>query len=137
MDNQKSTRSKRILVVEDDTDICMLYQIILEDAGYECITYTDSVKALQEFKPYFYDLILLDIKMPILDGFELCKKIVELDRIVHIIFITGSEQFYEKFRSQHFPELGEINYIQKPIGNEELVQIVNTMTARRKTVPKI
>jgi DNA-binding response OmpR family regulator len=75
MDNQKSRRSKRILVVEDDTDICMLYQIILEDAGYECITYTDSVKALQEFKPYFYDLILLDIKMPILDGFELCKKI--------------------------------------------------------------
>jgi two-component system response regulator VanR len=137
MDNQKSRRSKRILVVEDDTDICMLYQIILEDAGYECITYTDSVKALQEFKPYFYDLILLDIKMPILDGFELCKKIIELDRIVHIIFITGSEQFYEKFRTQHFPELGKINYIQKPIGNEELVQIVNTITARTTTVPKI
>ena len=137
MDNQKSTRSKRILVVEDDTDICILYQIILEDAGYECITYTDSVKALQEFKPYFYDLILLDIKMPILDGFELCKKIVELDRIVHIIFITGSEQFYEKFRTQHFPELGKINYIQKPIGNEELVQIVNAITARTTTVPKI
>ena len=137
MDNQKSRRSKRILVVEDDTDICMLYQIILEDAGYECITYTDSVKALQEFKPYFYDLILLDIKMPILDGFELCKKIIELDRIVHIIFITGSEQFYEKFRTQHFPELGKINYIQKPIGNGELVQIVNTITARTTTVPKI
>jgi two-component system response regulator VanR len=137
MDNQKSRRSKRTLVVEDDTDICMLYQIILEDAGYECITYTDSVKALQEFKPYFYDLILLDIKMPILDGFELCKKIIELDRIVHIIFITGSEQFYEKFRTQHFPELGKINYIQKPIGNEELVQIVNTITARTTTVPKI
>jgi DNA-binding response OmpR family regulator len=107
----------------------MVYQIVLEDAGFECISYTDSVKALQEFKPYFYDLILLDIKMPVLNGFELCKKIIELDRIVHIIFITASEQFYEKFRSQRFPELGKINYIQKPIGNEELVQIVNTITA--------
>jgi DNA-binding response OmpR family regulator len=115
----------------------MVYQIVLEDAGFECISYTDSVKALQEFKPYFYDLILLDIKMPVLNGFELCKKIIELDRIVHIIFITASEQFYEKFRSQRFPELGKINYIQKPIGNEELVQIVNTITARTKTVPKI
>jgi two-component SAPR family response regulator len=92
---------------------------------------------MQEFKPYFYDLILLDIKMPVLNGFELCKKIIELDRTVHIVFITASGEYYEKFRSQHFPELGKINYIQKPIGNEELVQIVNTITARTTTVPKI
>jgi CheY-like chemotaxis protein len=105
----------------------MVYQIVLEDAGYECISYTDSVKALQEFKPNYYDLILLDIKMPVLDGFELCKKIIELDRIVHIIFITASQEYYEKFRSQHFREPDNINYIQKPIGNEELVQIVNMM----------
>jgi DNA-binding response OmpR family regulator len=125
MDNQKD----RILVVEDDPDICMVYQIVLEDAGYECISYTDSVKALQEFKPYFYDLILLDIKMPVLNGFELCKKIMELDRTVHIVFITASEEYYEKFRSQRFPELGSINYIQKPVGNYELVQIVDMIVA--------
>jgi DNA-binding response OmpR family regulator len=105
----------------------MVYQIVLEDAGFECISYTDSVKALQEFRPNYYDLILLDIKMPVLGGFELCKKIREVDKTVHIIFITASEEYYEKFRSQHFPELGKINYIQKPIGNEELVQIVNMM----------
>jgi DNA-binding response OmpR family regulator len=129
MDNQNG----RILVVEDDPDICMVYQIVLEDAGYECISYTDSVKALQEFKPYFYDLILLDIKMPVLNGFELCKKIIELDRTVHIVFITASEEYYEKFRSQHFPELGKINYIQKPISNYELVQILNMISQRRRT----
>jgi CheY-like chemotaxis protein len=61
----------------------------LEDAGFECTSYTDPVKALQEFKPYFYDLILLDIKMPVLNGFELCKKILQLDRTVHIVFITA------------------------------------------------
>ena len=111
----------------------MVYQIVLEDAGYECTAYTDSVKALQEFKPYFYDLILLDIKMPVLNGFELCRKIIELDKTVHIIFITASEEYYQKFRSQHFPELGKINYIQKPVGNDELVQIVNTITGRTTT----
>ena len=125
---------KKVLVVDDEPDICMVYQIILEDAGYECISYTDSVKALQEFKPYFYDLILLDIKMPVLDGFELCKKMKEIDKVVHIIFITASEAYYEKFRSQHFPELGKINYIQKPIGNEELVQIVNMIIANSVTL---
>jgi DNA-binding response OmpR family regulator len=124
----------RILLVEDDPDICMLFKIVLEDAGFECFPYSDSVKALQEFKPYFYDLILLDIKMPVLNGFELCKKIREVDRIVHIVFITAAEEYYKKFRSQHFPELRKINYIQKPIGNEELVQIVNTIIGNSITV---
>ncbi|HEY6885902.1 MAG TPA: response regulator [Nitrososphaeraceae archaeon] len=132
--NQKKKKKKRILVVDDEIDICMVYQIILQDAGYECISYTDSVKALQEFKPNYYDLILLDIKMPLLNGFELCKKIREIDKTVHIIFITASEAYYEKFRGQHFPEIGKINYIQKPIGNQELVQIVNTVVANSITV---
>ncbi|MBV9179528.1 MAG: response regulator [Nitrososphaeraceae archaeon] len=123
--NQKKKR--RILLVDDEIDICIVYQIVLQDAGYECVSYTDSLKALQEFKPNYYDLILLDIKMPILNGFELCKKIREVDKTIHIIFITASEAFYEKFRTQHFPDLGKINYIQKPIGNQELVQIVNTI----------
>ena len=105
----------------------MVYQIILEDAGYECLAYTDPVKALQQFKPYFYDLILLDIKMPVLNGFELCKKIREDDKTVHIIFITASEAYYEEFRSQHYPELRKINYIQKPVRNEELIRVLDTL----------
>jgi DNA-binding response OmpR family regulator len=112
----------------------MIYQMVLEDAGYECISYTDPVKALQEFRIDYYDLILLDIKMPILNGFELCKKIIELDRTVHIVFITATEQYYEKFRSQHFSEIGKINYIQKPIGNDELVQIVDRIVTNSMTM---
>jgi DNA-binding response OmpR family regulator len=123
------TKRNRILLVDDEPDLCTVYQIVLQDAGYECIPYTDSIKALQEYRPTYYDLILLDIKMPVLNGFELCKKIIELDKTVHIVFITASEEYYEKFRSQHFPELGKINYIQKPIGNEELIQIVSMIIA--------
>ena len=130
----QTRRKKRILLVDDEPDVCLVYQIVLEDAGYQCTSYIDPVKALQEFKPYFYDLILLDIKMPVLNGFELCKKIIELDRTVHIVFITASEEYYEQFRSQHFPELGKINYIQKPIGNDELVEIVNTIVSNSITI---
>jgi CheY-like chemotaxis protein len=61
-------RRRRILLVDDEPDLCMVYQIVLQDASFECISYTDSVKALQEFRPYYYDLILLDIKMPVLNG---------------------------------------------------------------------
>jgi CheY-like chemotaxis protein len=125
---------KKVLVVDDEPDICIVYQMVLEDAGYECVSYTDSVKALQEFRPAYYDLILLDIKMPVLDGFELCKKIRQVDKTVHIIFITASEAYYEKFRNQHFPELDKINYIQKPIGNDELVQVVNMIISNSVTI---
>jgi CheY-like chemotaxis protein len=128
------TRRKRILVVDDEPDVCMVYQIVLEDAGFECKSYIDPVKALKEFRPNYYDLILLDIKMPVLSGFELCKKILELDKTVHIVFITASEEYYEQFRSQHFPELGKINYIQKPIGNDELLHIVNMIIANSITI---
>ena len=92
MHNQKNKRRKRILLVDDEHDICMTFQTVLEDAGFECNYYTDSVKALQEFRPNYYDLILLDIKMPVLNGFALCKKIREIDNKIQIIFITASEE---------------------------------------------
>jgi DNA-binding response OmpR family regulator len=111
----------------------MVYQIVLEDAGFECLSYTDSVKALQEFRANYYDLILLDIKMPKLDGFALYEKIRELDKTLQVIFITAGEEYYEKFRERYYPELTgiNINYIQKPVGNEELIQIVNMIIATR------
>jgi DNA-binding response OmpR family regulator len=120
-----SKKEKRLLLVDDEPDICMVYQMVLEDAGFECISYTDPAKALKDFRIDYYDLILLDIKMPVLNGFELCKKIMGLDRTVPIILITAAKAYYEQFRTQRFPELGNINYIQKPIGNNELVRLVN------------
>ena len=129
-----SNRKKRILLVDDEADHCLTYQIVLQDAGYECISYTDSVQALQEFRPDYYDLVILDIKMPKLDGFALCEKIREIDNAVQIIFITAGEVYYENFRRQYYSKLSNdvnIKCLQKPIGNEELIQIVNEMMARR------
>ena len=63
----------------------------MEDAGFECISYTDSLKALQEFRRSYYDSVILDIKMPKLNGFALCEKIREIENTVQIIFITVGE----------------------------------------------
>jgi DNA-binding response OmpR family regulator len=132
MHNQKNRGRKRILLVDDEPDVCMVYQIVLQAAGYECNYYTDSVKALQEFRPNYYDLILLDIKMPKLDGFELCKKIREIDKSIQIIFTTAGSEYHEEIRRQSYHEVNNnLIYIQKPIGNEELVQVVNMIIATR------
>jgi DNA-binding response OmpR family regulator len=119
-------RANRILLVDDEADHCLTYQIILQDAGYECISYIDSVKALQELRPNYYDLVILDIRMPKLNGFALCEKIRELDKAVQIIFITAGELYYENFRKLlQLSNDVNINCLQKPIGNEELIQIVH------------
>ena len=122
----------RILLVDDEPDTCLSYQIVLQNAGYECNSYTDSVKALKEFRPNYYDLCLFDIKMPMLNGFELCKKIREVDISLYVIFITAAAEYFEKFRSRHYTEITNNNntsFIQKPIGNDELVNIVNKTMA--------
>ena len=69
--------------------------------------------------------------MPILNGFELCKKIRELDKSIQIVFTTAGEEYYEEIRRQSYPELGSIVSIQKPIGNEELVKVVNMVLATK------
>jgi CheY-like chemotaxis protein len=130
-------RGKRatILLVDDEQDSCLVYQIVLENAGFQCVSYTDSVKALQEFKPYFYDLVILDIKMPVLDGFEFCGKISEVDSAIGIIFITALSEHYRKVRDQQsYPEyINATTYIQKPVENEELVKKVTEILTTGNT----
>ena len=131
----KRNKRGRILLVDDEPDCCLVYQLVLEDAGFVCIPYTDSVKALQEFKPCFYDLILLDIKMPILNGFELCKKIREVDSNIEIIFITALPEHYRNVREQQpYPQpINAATYIQKPVENEELVKTVTQILGTGNT----
>jgi DNA-binding response OmpR family regulator len=128
-------QANRILLVDDESDHCLTYQMILQDAGFKCVSYTDSAKALQEFRPNYYDLVILDIKMPRLDGFALCEKIREVDKAVQIIFITASEEYYENFRKQYYPEISNdinVNCLRKPIRNQELISIVDMTLARKE-----
>ena len=65
--------------------------------------------------------------MPVLNGFELCKNIMGLDKNLPIIFITALPEHYKDIRDQSYPELRNTMYVQKPITYEELMQLVNTI----------
>jgi DNA-binding response OmpR family regulator len=124
---------RNILLVDDESDICLLYQMVLDNAGYKCDSYTDPFKAIQEFRPDYYDLVILDIKMPKLNGFELCRIIRKQDKSVKITFITASELYHEQIRSKHYSDLDNIYYIQKPIGNDELKNKITAMIKNSKS----
>ena len=116
---------KRICFVDDEPDIILLCKIVLEEAGFEVDTFTDSISALNNFKPNFYDLIVLDIKMPNMDGFELCKKIKKIDQKIKVCFLTASEMYYENFRKKNPENLDKDFFLRKPIENDELIKRVN------------
>lgn len=73
--SKNTSNSKRILLVDDEADVISLFKMILEMNGFEVDSYTDPLEALSNFKANSYDLALLDIRMPNLNGFELYKKI--------------------------------------------------------------
>ena len=117
--------TKRILLIDDEPDITFTIKDILEDNGFQIDSFNDPILALNSYKSNFYDLVILDIKMPKMDGFELYIKIREKDPKVKICFLTASEMYYEKFRKARLEFgriIGEDCFIQKPIKNEDLIK---------------
>ena len=122
--NDKS--SKRILLVDDEPDVTYAIEKILENNGFLVSSYNDPTLALSNFKLGFYDLLLLDIRMPKINGFELYQKIREIDSYVKICFLTASEMFYEEYRRlDAYPRLNKEHFIQKPIRTEDLIHQIN------------
>jgi CheY-like chemotaxis protein len=127
--NTKSTK-KRILVIDDEDDINLVLKVVLENDGFEVTTFNDPLEALQNFKANLYDLVLLDIRMPTMDGLSVYQRIRKLDDKVEICFLTaGSLNVDEEFAKQVFPILEkEDRFIRKPVSNEELIKRVKQMT---------
>lgn len=91
----------RILIVDDDPDITNSFSLCLEDTGlFEIEAFNDSAEALSNFKSDSYDLVLLDIKMPKLNGFELCDKIKRLDRKVKVCFISAFDPYSDELKDE-------------------------------------
>lgn len=124
--NEKSERN-RILVVDDEVDLTLFYRLSLEYHGFEVESFNDSRKALSNFKPNYYDLAILDIKMPNMDGFELYRKIKEIDPNVKVCFLTASELYYQEFREKEYNALDKDLFIRKPIGNDELIKEIKRL----------
>ena len=118
-------KTKRIMLVEDEDDIILLFKMILEsDVGLKVDSFTDPFSALNNFRFGQYDLIMIDIALPRMNGIELYYKIRKLDNKVKICFLTAGEMYYEEVRKQVFPELDANCIIRKPITNEDLIQKV-------------
>ena len=116
-----SSSDARILIVDDDPDITLSFSIGLEDGDFEVHTYNDPLDVLANFKPNFYDLLLVDINMPKMNGFELCTKILEIDLNVKICFITAGDINIDGLR-EVYPALSTGCFISKPISISDLVK---------------
>jgi DNA-binding response OmpR family regulator len=114
------------LFVNDDTDTTAVMKVGLSRHGFEVETFVDSKSALQNFKAGMYDLILLDVLMKGLDGFELYNEMRKIDENIQICFISASNSFYEKYKSL-YPEIQNECFIQKPVRIKELANSIDTI----------
>jgi FixJ family two-component response regulator len=113
-------------VVDDNSDVVFTLCMGLEsDSTMQVYAYDNPVTALLEFKPNFYDLLLIDVNMPLMDGFQLAHKLLQKDLNARVCFITAGEINMEAAREVH--PLKSIGcFIRKPITTEQLLRRIKT-----------
>ena len=116
----------KILIADDDANICDLLKIYLENEGYETVTAYDGIKALSSFKIYEPDLVLLDIMMPKKDGWQVCREIREISA-KPVIMITAKGEVFDKVLGL---ELGADDFIVKPFDMKELSARIKAVLRR-------
>jgi CheY-like chemotaxis protein len=127
-DNIITEKKKRILIVDDELDIANLYKLSLERDGFFVEIFNDPLLALSRYKAGSYDMLLLDINMPRMNGFELYQEILSrhLDNHVKVCFITAFEEYDNQFK-ELFPGLEEADcFIRKPIALKALTEKVKS-----------
>jgi CheY-like chemotaxis protein len=121
-----TTNNEHILLVDDEEDIARLFKIALERAGFIVDMYNDPLQSLSNYRAGIYDLLLLDIKMPEMNGFELYKRIRQIDDKSKVCFMTAFEEYYDEFR-KIFPDLKNNEcFIRKPISMNDLIKTVKS-----------
>jgi two-component system, OmpR family, response regulator ChvI len=116
--------SKRILVIDDEPDVNITLRKVLEKNGFIVDSYENPFLALENFKPHYYDLLILDIKMPKMSGFSFYREIKKRDDKLKICFLTAGEMYYGSY-SDIFSSLPANCFIRKPITNEELLEHID------------
>ncbi|HTH21634.1 MAG TPA: response regulator [Nitrososphaeraceae archaeon] len=113
----------RIFIVDDEPDITLSFKMILEGNGFKVDTYNDPIHSIRNFKAGSYDLVILDIRMPKMDGFQLYEELKKIDEKVKVVFITAFDINYEGLRKM-YPELRIDSFVRKPVDSEYLINVV-------------
>jgi len=123
--SSRAAQNKKILIVDDSATIRRLISGKIESGGHEAICAADGIEALEKIKEFVPDLILLDIAMPQLDGYQVCKFIrsCEATRDVPVVMISSKDGFFDKVRGRM---AGATGYITKPFGPETLLKTVES-----------
>jgi CheY-like chemotaxis protein len=138
-DTKQCRQRRRILIVDDELDITFTFKMILEENGFnkQIDTFNEPLLALQNFKAGVYGLLLIDIAMPVMDGFRLYQLTKQIDNKPKVLFATAYQLNYEVLRG-YFPIKDETNeieeilgdsggrFLKKPVYNNELVARVKS-----------
>ena len=121
---------KRVMIVDDEPDVNLAVKIALEQKDYQVDAFKDPLLALENFRKGLYDLLILDIKMPKMHGFELYRQIKRVDDKVKVCFLTAGEMYYGAY-TDIFQALDAQCFIRKPIENEELLKRLNKLMSSK------
>ncbi|HKU49067.1 MAG TPA: response regulator [Nitrososphaera sp.] len=113
----------RVLLVDDEPDITTVMQSALEREGFLVDSFNDSQQALDAFRLDYYDIALLDIRMPVLNGFELYRELKKKDGRIKVCFITAFEVYYDEFK-RLFPSVSATCFVKKPVALHVLVKLI-------------
>jgi CheY-like chemotaxis protein len=150
-EKQEKRTNKKILIVDDEPDITFTLRTVLEENGFKEIdVYNEPLLALQNFKSRVYSLLITDVAMPGMDGFELYKQIKKIDNRIKVVFVTASEVNYQALREllptdeqdkaailrgSREGDEERIHFIRKPVDIKEFIQRVNKELQTTMTQP--
>ena len=115
----------RLLIVDDDNDVTTTFMAGLSMYGFIVSAFNDPKKALQSFEAGTYDLLVLDIRMPLMNGFELYQELERIDNKPKVCFITAFTFYYESLK-EFFPTKKMYCFIKKPIQVRDLANQLTT-----------
>jgi DNA-binding NtrC family response regulator len=118
-----STIPNKILIVDDEPDIAFVFKRGLESSGLQVDAFNDPEEALKVFKPGKYALLITDIKMPKMTGFDLYREVKKIDDKTKVAFISAFEVYREEFKKM-FPDIDVRCFINKPVSIDKFVKIV-------------
>jgi DNA-binding response OmpR family regulator len=124
--SSNNNKKKKILFVDDEPDMTAMLKMALESVGFTVDIFNDPVPALKSFKPNLYDLVILDVKMQKMDGFELYNQLKQVDSDIKVCFLTASSEMYrEELKKERHCELSKDLFLQMPLPINRIIEEIN------------